>query len=200
MGIFSSIQKFHAAGEEQHRSSVEQYGRAARSLYTEAKLASLHQQVDVTDDAGQIVYQTSSKIVSIRGKTDVMDAAGNLVAHIEKKPISLHEKHIVTMADGRQFTLSNQLFHIVKDITDIPELGWQIQGNVMGLNFTLLDQNDDPVAVIGHKMISLHDRYSMDIYQPQHERIVVAVVIALRKMLNDRRDNLASSSHSDYDN
>lgn len=200
MGFFSSIQKYHAAGEEQHRSNVEQYGRAFRSLYTEAKLASLHQQVDVTDDAGQVVYQTSSKIVSIRGKTDVMDAAGNLVAHIEKKPISLHEKHIVTMADGRQFTLSNQLFHIVKDITDIPELGWQIQGNVMGLNFTLLDQNDDPVAVIGHKMISLHDRYSMDIYQPQHERIVVAVVIALRKMLNDRRENAMSSSHSDSDN
>lgn len=193
MGIFSNIQKFHGVGEGLNESTVERFGVPARSLYTEAKLSSIHQQIDVYDDHGQVLYRTSSKVVSIRGKTDIMDANGSLVAHIEKKPISLHEKHFITMADGRQFTLSNQLFHIVRDVTDIQGLGWQLQGNVLGLNFTLFDENGAPVAVICQKMISLHNRYSMDIYQPRHEPVVVAIVIALGKMLAARRENESAS-------
>ena len=196
MSILSSIQRFHGAGERPNDGNVERFGVPARCLYTESKLGSLHQQIDVTNDQGQVLYQTSSKIVSIRGKTDIMDAKGDLVAHIEKKPISLHEKHFITMADGREFTLSNQLFHVIKDITDIQGLGWQLQGNVLGLNFTLFDENGTPVAVIGQKMISLHNRYSMDIYQPQHEPVVVAIVIALGKMLEARRENESASTVS----
>lgn len=38
-------------------------------------------------------------------------------------------------------------------------------------------------------MISMHDRYSIDLYQPQHEKTVVAIVIQLQKMLTARREN-----------
>ena len=103
--------------------------------------------------------------------------------------MSLHEKHFITMADGQKFTLSNELFHMVRDITNIEGLGWKLQGNVLGLNFTLFDQNGDPVASIGQKMISMHDRYSVDLYQPQHEKTVAAIVIQLQKMLTARREN-----------
>ena len=194
MGIMSSFQKYHEAGSDPNEAYVEQYGVPARSLYTSAKLASLHQQIDVMDAQGQILYQTKSKVFSLRGKTDILDAEGNPVAHIEKKVFSLHGKRFITMADGRQITLSNELFHLVKDITNIEELGWQLRGNVLGLNFVLVDQNEAPVAVIGQKMFSLHDKYSMDIYQPQHEQIVVAILISLQKMITERQNNNSSSS------
>lgn|GEM_PF-5678228 len=42
--------------------------------------------------------------------------------------------------------------------------------------------------MIGQKAISIHNRYSIDLYQTQHEQIVVAIVIALQKMLNARRE------------
>ena len=93
------------------------------------------------------------------------------------------------MADGRQFTLSNELFHVVDDVTNIEELDWQIRGDAMGLSFMLFDREDAPIAAIGHKLISIHDRYSIDIYQTQYEKTVVAVVIALQKMLAARRES-----------
>ena len=71
----------------------------------------------------------------------------------------------------------------------IEGLDWKIKGNIIGLNFTLFDQNDEPVAAIGQKMVSMHDRYSIDLYQPQYEKIVVAIVIQLQKMLTARREN-----------
>ncbi len=128
-------------------------------------------------------------MIAIRGKTDIFDASGALVAHLEKKPISLHEKHYITMADGQKFTMSNELFHVFKDVTNIEGLGWKLQGNVIGLNFMLFDRNGEAIAAIGQKMISMHDRCSIDLYQPKHETVVAAIVIQLQKMLAARREN-----------
>ena len=189
MSILSGIQKFHGAGEGPSGIDAEQYGVPARSLYTALDPGDLHQRIDITDEHDRVLYQTKSSVIAIKGKTDIFDQNWTQVAHLEKKPVSLHEKHYITMADGRQFTLSNQLFRVFKDITDIEGLGWQIQGNVIGLNFTLFDETGAPVAVIGQKAVSLHNRYSIDLYQPQHEQIVVAIVIALQKMLAARREN-----------
>ena len=197
MSIFSSIQKFHGAGERPNESNLEQFGAPARSLFTEQKLADLHQKVEIKDEQGNTLYWTKSAIITIRGKTDIFDPQGAPVAHLEKKPISLHEKHYITMADGRQFTLSNELFHVVRDITNIEGLGWQLRGNVIGLNFTLYDQNEELIAAIGQKALSLHNRFSIDLYQPQHEKIVVAIVIALQKMLAARQESASSSFSND---
>ena len=185
----SGLQKFHEAGEGPSESNVEKYGAPARSLYTELDPGDLHQKVEIKDEQGRTLYWTKSSIIAVRGKTDIFNADGTQVAHLEKKPVSLHEKHDITMADGEQFTLSNELFHVFKDITDIQGLGWQIQGNVIGLNFTLFDQNGELIAVIGQKLVSLHNRFSIDLYQPQHEQIVVAIVVSLQKMLTARREN-----------
>ena len=188
MGFFSKLTEFHGAGSAPNENIVERFGTPAKSLYTEAKFT-VNNRIDVTDDAGNVLYYTNSKIASIKGKTDLLNPLGEVVAHIEKKPISLHEKHIISLPDGREFTLSNELFHIVKDITRIEGLGWTLKGNVIGLNFNLFDENGEPVAAISQKMVSLHNKYSMDIYKTEYEVIVVAIVIALGKMLETRRED-----------
>ena len=187
MGIFSDIQKFHGAGERPNESILERFGAPARSLYTELDPGDLHQKISVKDEQGQLLYWTKSSVFALRGKTDLFDAGGAQVAHLEKKPISLHEEHYITLDDGRQITLSNELFHIFRDVTNIKGLGWQLRGNVIGLNFTLYDQNGELIAAIGQKMLSIHDRYSIDLYQPQYEKTVAAIVISLQKMLIARR-------------
>ena len=197
MGLFSSFQRFHEAGEAPNEVNTEQYGIPSRSLYTAVDLRDIHSRIEIKDEDGQLLYWTKSSIITIKGKTDIFDASGALVAHLEKKPISLHEKHFITMADGQKFTLSNELFHLFADITNIEGLGWQLKGNVIGLNFMLFDEHGEAVAAIGQKMISIHRRCSIDLYQPQHEKIVVAIVVQLQKMLQARENNRASSSDSD---
>ncbi len=196
MGFFSKIQQYHGAGESPNENNMAEFGVPARSLFTRLNPGDLHQRIDITDEADNVLYYTKSSIFALKGKTDILDSGDSQVAHLEKKPVSLHEKQFITMADGRKFTLSNELFHLVKDITNIDGLGWQIQGNIVGLNFRLLDETGSPVAVIGQKALSLHDRYCIDLYQPQNEQVVVAIVIALQKMLNARRENESSSSFS----
>ena len=193
MGVFSKYHRFREAGESANVNNVEMFGQPVRSLFTTSKVFTLHKDTDITDDAGNVLYHSSSKFFSIRDKTDITDQQGNQVAHIERKVFSLHERHFITMADGLNFELSNELWHLVRDVSNIEGLGWVLEGNIAGLNFQLYDAQKNIIAVISQKMLSLHDKYCVDIYQPEQERIVVAILVTLQHMIKDRA---ASSSAS----
>lgn len=196
MGVFSKYHRFHEAGEQANVNNTARFGEPARSLFTTTKVFTLHRHIDVTDGSEQVVYVANTKFPSLHDKTDIQDTSGQHVAHIERKLFTLHERHYVTMADGTSFELSNELFHLVKDITNLEGLGWQLRGNIFGLNFELYDGSEQIIAVIGQKMLSIHDKYCMDIYQPEHEQKVVAILITLQHMIRDRANASASFSSS----
>jgi uncharacterized protein YxjI len=196
MGITGKVNRFREAGEQANVNNVERFGEPAKSLFTTSKVFTLHHHIDITDDAENVVYQANTKFPSLHDKTDITDAQGNQVAHIEKKLFTLHERHFVTMADGKKFEVSNELFHIVKDITNLEGLGWQLRGNILGLNFELYDENGGVIAVIAQKLLSIHDKYCIDIYQPVYEKEVVAILITLQHIIKDRENAQAASSSS----
>ena len=200
MGTISKHHRFREAGEQANVNNVARFGEPVRSLFTSTKVFTLHHRISIVDEQEQIVYLASTKFPSLHDKTDITDAAGAQVAHIERKLFSLHERHFVTMADGTQFQLSNELFHIIRDITNIQGLGWQLRGNILGLNFELYDQSGSIIATIGQKLFSVHDKYCVDIYQPEQEQIVVAILITLQHMIRDRQARASSSSSSDSSN
>ncbi len=61
-----------------------------------------------------------------------------------------------------------------------------MKGNILELNFELYDRDGSIIAVIGQKIVSLHDKYCIDIYRPEHEKTVIAILIALQHMIVDR--------------
>jgi len=196
MGIFSKYNRFHEQGEQANVNNVARFGQPARSLYTSSKIFSLHHHIDITDDSGRVVYHSKSKVISIKDKTDIVDAAGKQVAHIESKVFTIHEHHVVTMANGRQFTLATELLHLVKEVINIEGLGWKIKGNIAELNFEIYDEDNNVVAVIGQKMVSIHDKYCIDIYRPEDEQIVVAILITLQHIIVDRNNAGAAAGAS----
>ena len=196
MGVFSKFHRFHEAGEAANVNNVERFGEPDHSLFTSSKVFSLHHHIDITDDQERVVYEANSKVLSIRDKTDIVDAHGRQGAHIESKVFSLHERHFITMASGEKFEMSNELLHLIKDITNIEGLGWQLRGNIAGLNFELYDRDESIIAVIGQKAISLHDKFCIDIYRPEYEKTVVAILVTLIHMMKDRESSVSFSSSS----
>lgn len=196
MGVFSKHFRYRDVGQQANVNNVEKFGEPVRSLFTSTKVFTLHHLISITDDHEKEVYSAKTKFPSIHDKTDVFDAAGQQVAHIERKFFTLHQRHFVTMADGKKFELSTELWHIYKDITNIEGLGWQLRGNVWGLNFELYEKDDSVIAVIGQKAMSIHDKYCVDIYRPEHEAIVVTILVTLQHMIRDREAMRSSSSSS----
>ena len=200
MGVTSKYHRFREAGEAANVNNVARFGEPAYSLFTTSKVFTLHKHIDITDAQERVVYEANTKFPSIHDKTDVTDAKGNQVAHIERKVFTLHERHFVTMADGTRFQISNELFHLIKDITNIEGLGWQLRGNIVGLNFELYDSDESVIAVIGQKMFSIHDKYSIDIYKPEYEPVVIAILVTLQHMMKDREVASGASSSSSSGN
>ncbi len=196
MGVFSKHHRFREAGQDANQYNVEMYGVPARSLFTSTKVFTLHHKIEITNEQEEVVYRAQSKFFTLHDKTDVTDAAGKQVAHIERKILTLHQRHFVTMADGTRFELSSELFHIVKDVINIEGLGWQLRGNVFGWNFQLFDAEGGIIALISQKAISLHDKYCIDIFRPEYEGIVVAILVTLQHMIRDRERSSSSSSFS----
>lgn len=200
MGVLSKVHRFREAGEDANVNNVERFGMPARSLFTSTKVMTLHHRIEITDAGETVVYRAETKFPSLHDKTDVFDASGRHVAHIERKFFTLHERHFITMADGTAFELSNELFHLVRDVTNIEGLGWQLRGNILGLNFELYDENGQVIAVIAQKLFSLRDKYCIDIYRPEYEKFVVAILITLQHMIRDREAASSSSSSSSSSN
>ncbi|MBO4533697.1 MAG: hypothetical protein J5726_08405 [Treponema sp.] len=196
MGVFSKIHRYREAGQDANVNNVERFGTPVLSLFTTTKVFTLHHHIDIVNSSEEVVYESNSKMISLHDKTDIQTSSGQHVAHIERKIFTLHERHFITMADGTEFELSNEIFHIIKDITNIVGLGWQLKGNFLGLNFELYDSNGEIIAVIGQKMISIHDKWCVDIYKKEHEQKVVAILIALQHMIKDRESSHSSGGSS----
>ena len=49
---------------------------------------------------------------------------------------------------------------------------------------------------ISQKMLSLHDKYCMDIFQPQYEHEVVAILVTLQHMIKDRESSVSVGTSS----
>ena len=197
MGVFSNIHRFREAGQQANVNNLERFGTPAVSLFTTSKIFTLHKLIDITDGYENVIYHASTKFPSLHDKTYITDAYGNPVAHVERKLFSLHERHYVYMANGASFEISNELMHIIKDVTNIVGLGWQLKGNILGLNFELYDENGEIIAVISQKMFSIHDKYCIDIYKTEHEKTVIAILVTLQHMIKDREAASSGSSSSD---
>ena len=186
-------QRYKNPGEGADIRNVEEFGEPVKSLYTSSNVFTLHHRIEITDDAGNAVYRAETQFPSIHDKTDIYAADGRHVAYFERKLISLHEIHYVDMDNGKSFTLSNELFHLIKDVTNIEGLGWTLKGNILELNFAMRDEKGELIAVVSQKAFSLHDKYAVDIYKQEHEEEIVAILVTLQHMIRDRANAAAGA-------
>ena len=189
-----TIQRYSGPGEAADIRNKETYGDPVKSLYTSSEVFTLHHRIEITDEAGNAVYRAETQFPSIHDKTDIYTADGRHVAYFERKLLTLHEIHYVDMDNGKSFTLSNELMHLIKDVTNIEGLGWVIDGNIIQLNFTIKDEKGKLLAVVSQKAISIHDKFAIDIYKPEYEEEIVALVITLQHMIRDRENSAAAGS------
>lgn len=163
------------------------------NLHIKSKLVSIHHKMDILDDDDQPVYHVSGKPISLHDKTHITDLDGNEIASIHAKAVSIHHKYFVDMADGASFELSEQLFHI-KDIIDIPELGWQLRGSILAFEFQIVDAQERVLATAHRHIVSLHGVYDIKILDESQIEKLLAVFVVINHIIVNRETAEASSS------
>jgi len=53
-------------------------------------------------------------------------------------------------------------------------------------NECLLDKDNKPLAVVSNKLASIHDKFTIDIYNPEEEGKIVSLMVCLQHILSDR--------------
>ena len=155
----------------------------------------IHDKMDVLDAHDNVIYRVHSAAISLHDRTQIDDAAGNKVADIHAKLISIHNRYYVEMADGVQFEMASELFH-VKDVVNIDELGWQLRGDHMiEFNFDIEDQaTGAKVAHASRQLVSLHDTYTVEVFDRARADEIVTIFVVMKHILEHREHAAASSS------
>lgn len=188
MGVQSKRLRYREEGEQANVHNVESFGEPARSLFLSTDVIKIGMKTDITDGDGNVVYHCERKAVSIHDKTDIVDATGKPVAHIERVIPSLGDHYLVTLVDGTSFEIASEHMHVVNRIYDISKLGWQMRGKLATWNFQIYDKENQVIAVISEKVVSIHDKYCIDIYRTEHESAVIAVLVTLQHAIRGRKE------------
>lgn len=162
-------------------------------LKMKAKIASIHNKIGITDEEGNPVYHIHSKVFSLHDTTFLTDAGGGDIATITRKVVSLHDTHLIVLNDGTEIELRSELLHLTKDVLDIEALGWQLTGDIVQHNYQLMDDEGQLLARTHRRWLSLHDTYEVDIVDEERMDLIVAVLVALDKIVADRQRVVSAS-------
>lgn len=163
-------------------------------LFMKEKVFSLHDIYHIYDMEGNEAYQIKSKAISITNQTSLLDMEGNELAHIHRKVVSMHETHFIEI-DGKEVTeVRTKLFHPIHQEIDAPEIGWQIRGNLWDHDFSVVDSGENIRATVHRKWISIGEGYQITIASEEDMVLVLALIVALERILTDRKNESMSAS------
>lgn len=155
------------------------------TLYSAKSLMSLHHRISIRDERKREWYYARSALVSFTNETTIYNADDEKVATIRRKIIAIRRSYVIKMNNGLSITMSRELLHAYKDVLDLPELGWKCEGNIFQLHFAIYDRHHRKLAAIEQKMVSLHDKYRIEVYDPTHLDIIITILITLEHMIID---------------
>lgn len=168
MGIFGKY-RYHEPWESVDNDVAAHYGLPVHSLYVGKH--------DTVDEMDQVRYHKTAKFMSIRYKTDIYDATERMIAHYERELMSLHYRYHIRMDDGTELETYNQ-----DDEIEISPLGWIVRMEGFCRNCTLFDAEDRVLAFIARKKWTMNTRYSIDIYAPEAEPLIVVITSIIQSM------------------
>ena len=146
-------------------------------LYIREKVFSWGDKFTVKDQYGNDKYMVQGEVFSFGKKLHVYDMAGREVAFIKQELWSLLPKYYV-------FCNGNQVAEIKKEFTflfskySIAGLGWEINGSFWEHDYEIT-QGGTPIVSIRKEWMTWGDTYELDIANPAHELIALAVVLTI---------------------
>ena len=146
-------------------------------LYIKQKVFSWGDRFTVKDAEGNDRYYVEGEVFSWGKKLHVYDMNGNEAAFIQQKTFSWMPTYYV-FVDGRQVAEIVKEFSFFTPKYRIDGPGWDVTGRVMVHDYEIT-QGEFPVASIQKEWMTWGDCYELDIANPNHEVLALAVVLTI---------------------
>lgn len=152
-------------------------------LYIKQKVFALSERFAITDADQQPRYLVSGTFMAIPKRFTITDAHDTVVAEITKTVFSLLPTFTVSVA-GRPIATIRKEFTFFKPRYRIDSTGITVSGDWWDLNFAVL-LDDREIARIRKKWLSWGDTYEVAIEDDSLEVLVVALVVAIDRVMQD---------------
>lgn len=147
---------------------------------------------EVFDTEGNTVYTVKGKL-ALGHKLQVYNAAGVHIATLREELMHLMPHFKIMIGDREAGTLKGKL-SLLKQKFEIEDCGWQIQGDVLNWNYTVLDKNDNLVMAARKKIWHMTDTYALEIENPGDALMCLMVVLGIDAVKADTAAAASASS------
>jgi uncharacterized protein YxjI len=137
----------------------------------------------IKDEAGQDRFFVSGKILSWGKNLTLTDGSGAELANVKQKILSFTPTFEISY-DGKVVGKVVKKFQLFKNDFRIDDLGWEVKGDILGHDFTLVAPQG-VVATVSKAWFSWGDSYRVDIDQSVPPSLVLALVIAIDAGMED---------------
>jgi uncharacterized protein YxjI len=136
---------------------------------------------DITDEAGNAVYQVDGKVLSLSNRLVIRDPSGNEVAEVRRRLIALTPTYEISIAGQDAAEVRKKFFTPFVDRFTIDVPGpedLEMNGNLFEHEFTI-KQGGQTVATVSKQWLSLTATFGVDIAPGQNDLLILASVLAL---------------------
>ena len=146
-------------------------------LYLKQRIFTWFDSFDIYYEDGSVAYTVQGQL-SWGHKLEVLDAEGRYLGMVRQRVMTFLPQFEMYRGDEylgciyREFTLLRSSFSL--DYQD-----WSMDGDVLGWDYELRDQQGRTVATISKELWRLGDTYVLDIAQPEDAFYVVMAVLAV---------------------
>ena len=150
-------------------------------------ILSVNHKVNMEGEDGKTAYTVKTGPLSLRDKTVIETAKGSEVATITKKLISKHEVHFIELAHGKTLRLSDKAIDVGLEDFVIDGNDWSVKGKLADHEYKIRNKEGKTAAEIHKKLLSVRDKYIIEIQDEKNADMIVAIVIAMEHLIRDRK-------------
>lgn len=141
------------------------------------KAMSIMGKYEILDEKDQVVYKVQGKL-SMPKRFEIMNAGGELIGELKSKFFDFLPTFRLFI-NGQEIGRVKKKFRMLGQAFDIDCNGWQIEGDIFGWDYNIVDVLGNPVATLNKQVFNLFDVYELYIVNPQDALMVLMVVLAI---------------------
>lgn len=132
---------------------------------------------DIYDEDGNVLFTVEGQL-SWGHKLHILDAARNHIATVQEQLLTFLPCFSLYLGDEKIGTITKEFSFFHPHFT-LDFNGWQVDGDWLEWDYSILDQQDNVVANISKEVMNWTDTYVIDVSDPANALLALMVVLAI---------------------
>jgi uncharacterized protein YxjI len=150
-------------------------------LLINQKYFAFNDRFNITAENGQPVYAVEGKFFTIGKKFHIERPNGQEIFFVKQRLFRIFARYDFLQNDQDVGFLKRKYALFIKKLTFRSEAFGKIKikGNILGWSFRFFDENGNQIAETSKKILHIADTYTLDIFDPRYQDIIVGLVVAI---------------------